>query len=445
MGRSRPAPGLDDGLASRTAAALDRLVPAGGLGLAVSGGGDSMALMALAADWARASGCRLEAITVDHGLRADAAAEAALAASIADRLGVPHEIVRADGLAGHRDGPGNLPAAARQARYRLMADWARRREIGAVALAHTMDDQAETVLMRLARGAGVDGLSAMAPARQWLGVVWLRPLLDAGRAELRAWLRARDLSWADDPTNDDPAFDRVKARRALAALAPLGLDAARLAETAARLQEQRAALDAAADRLAEVALVWGAHGEARLSVPALAAAPRELARRLLARTVQAVAGAEHPPRHRALMPALQALEAGEIPAATLAGCLLRPHRGRLLIAREPAKARALAPEPFRPPHLWDRRWLITGPAEFGLTVRALGPDRPQALPPDWHAIPAVLREILPALVAADGTIAAVPPLERAEDARWTARPLAAMPAGGDGVRGRGKPGHPAAG
>ena len=143
-----------------------------------------------------------------------------------------------------------------------------------------MDDQAETVLMRLGRGAGVDGLSAMAMRTSADGMVWLRPMLGVKRAALRVWLEERGETWVDDPSNDDLKYDRVKARRALETLGELGVTAEGLSATAERMQSARAALDDAAASLASEAAHWGACGELRLSLKPLRAAPRELARRM---------------------------------------------------------------------------------------------------------------------------------------------------------------------
>lgn len=131
-----------------------------------------MALLSLLHRLSAAAGTHLEAVTVDHGLRPEAAEEAVFVARYAGTLGLRHETLRWRGW----DGQGNLQNAAREARYRLMADWAERRGLPCVALGHTADDQAETVLMRLARRAGVDGLSAMAPRSDRHGITWLRPL-----------------------------------------------------------------------------------------------------------------------------------------------------------------------------------------------------------------------------------------------------------------------------
>ena len=141
------------------------------------------------------------AATVDHGLRPGSGDEARQAGAAAQALGIPHEV-----LLWQRAGSGNLMAAARDARLRLLSDWAHRHGLAAVVLGHTQDDQAETLMMRLNRGAGVDGLAAMAPLRAALGIRWLRPMLGLSRADLRHWLTARGIGWVDDPSNLNDDF-----------------------------------------------------------------------------------------------------------------------------------------------------------------------------------------------------------------------------------------------
>jgi len=188
------------------AAAGIAALPPGPLGVAISGGGDSTALLLLLHAARRA----VLAVTVDHGLRPESAAEAAAVGALCAARGIPHDtLVWAEGPES-----GNLQARARQARRRLIADWARGRGIGDVALGHTLDDQAETVLLRLARGSGVDGLAAMAAVAEGDGVRWHRPLLGIGRGALRDWLRGEGVAWIDDPSNEDPRFDRVRVRAA---------------------------------------------------------------------------------------------------------------------------------------------------------------------------------------------------------------------------------------
>ena len=187
--------------------ALDAAVaaaPEGEIGVAVSGGGDSVALLLLLEAAAARVGRSVAAVTIDHGLRPESAGEAAAVAALCAGRGIAHETRRWEGW----DEAGNLQGRARQARRALIAGWARGRGIGAVALGHTLDDQAETVVLRLARGSGVDGLAGMAAVVRAEGVLWLRPLLGVRRAALRGWLEAEGMGWSEDPSNLDLRFDR---------------------------------------------------------------------------------------------------------------------------------------------------------------------------------------------------------------------------------------------
>lgn len=310
-------------------------------------------------------GLRLSVATVDHGLRPEAADEAAVVAAACERLGLPHATLRWH----DPGGAGNLPARARMARYGMLRIWAEARGITEIALGHTLDDQAETVLMRLARGSGVDGLSGMAEARGDGGILWLRPLLSQGRAALRDWLVARGIGWADDPTNDDPSYDRVKARQALVLLEPLGVSREGLAETALWMARARKVLGAAAARLAETAL---RHEAAEIVIDAapFATAADETRLRLLSAAVRWVGGSAYRPRLAALTMVEAAVLAGK--ARTLAGCLLTLRRGQLRVGREPRAVSGLtAPAGC----IWDRRWRLAGaPAPEGAELRSLGED-----------------------------------------------------------------------
>ncbi len=385
--------------------------PPARLGVAVSGGGDSVALLGLLADWAAAGGPALAAVTVDHRLRPGSAAEAEGVARLCAGLGIAHAVLGWDGS----QATGNLPDRARRARYRLIGDWAAGQGIGAVALGHTADDQAETVLMRLARGSGVDGLSAMAERRHAGGIDWFRPLLGAARADLRRYLTARGLPWVEDPSNDDPAFARVRARRALAALAPLGIDRAGLVATAARMAMARAALEAAALALARTAAQIEA-GDVVIGRAPLDAAPEETRLRLLAHALIWVGAAEYRPRLASLRAAARAVAEGR--RHSLAGCLISPGRDRIRIAREYQAVRGLIAAPGE---VWDRRWRLTGPAEAGDEVRALGPEGLLACP-DWRATKLPQHSLIatPA-VWRDGRLVAAPLAGSA--AGWRAEPL----------------------
>lgn len=340
--------------------------PDGQLGVAVSGGGDSVALLLLM----HAAGRAAAAVTVDHGLRPGSAGEAAVVSALCAARGLPHETLCWDGGAAG----GNLQDRARRGRRALIAGWAARNGLAAVALGHTLDDQAETFLMRLARGSGVDGLSGMAPASRAEGVLWLRPLLSVRRAELRQWLAARGQGWAEDPGNEDPRFDRTRARAALPLLDTLGLGAGRLAATAATMARARAALEAATAALAAEAVAQGPAGDLALDPARLAAAPKELRLRLLAGALSWVSGAVYRPRLARLSAVLLAIEAGQVGRGlTLHGCVLRVEGSQIAVRREPAR---VAPEVPLADGRWDGRWLVEGgpPDPVGLSIGALGAD-----------------------------------------------------------------------
>src|SRR5690606_27785001 len=208
-----------------------------------------------------------------------------------------------------------LQAAAREARYRLLAAACRKAGVNGLLAAHHLEDQAETFLLRLARGSGVDGLAAMAPTRLLSGMpelVLLRPLLGVPRARLEATLAAARLEAIHDPSNENERFDRVKARRLLAELAPLGLDARRLADTAGHMARVRAALEAQTRALRAAHARLGLAGDVSMDADALRGAPEEIALRALAAIVKQAGGAVYPPRFEALSALYAALRAGTL-------------------------------------------------------------------------------------------------------------------------------------
>src|SRR5438105_7631458 len=213
--------------------------------LAVSGGPDSLALMWLAARWRRAlsRGPRLIAVTVDHGLRAEAAGEARDVKRLAQALDVPHRTLRWTGAKPNT----GLPAAARAARYRLLAKAAQASGATHVLIAHTRDDQAETLLMRILRGSGIAGLAAMARESEREGVWLARPLLDVPKSRLVATLGRAKIAFADDPTNRDMNFTRPRLRALMPALVEEGADSRNLARLATRLARANAAIEVLAD------------------------------------------------------------------------------------------------------------------------------------------------------------------------------------------------------
>jgi tRNA(Ile)-lysidine synthase len=284
--------------------------------------------------------------------------------------------------------------AAREARYRLMAEWCARRGVRDLLLAHHQEDQAETFLLRAARGSGITGLGAMKPARMLSAHLRLiRPLLDLPKARLRATLQALGQEWIEDPSNGDLAYARVRARRMLAEMAP---DAASLiARAAAHAAEAAEALDWAARAVIEARAATDPAGGHWLDPGAFDALPDEIARRALLLLLARTGGQALPPRSENLETLLSALRAPAFKAATLARCGLIALGAKILLYREPRflpPARRLKPGA---PLLWDGRFAIHAPDSAGFSVKAFG-----ATPwPAWAgtAIPAALRPGLPAL------------------------------------------------
>ena len=213
--------------------------------LAVSGGPDSVALMWLAARWRRAlaRGPRLIAVTVDHGLRPEAAREARDVKRLARTLDLPHQTLRWIGPTPKA----GLPAAARAARYLLLARAARAHGATHIVTAHTRDDQAETVLMRMLRGSGIAGLAAMVRVSERDGVLLARPFLQVSKAQLVATLKKAKVGFAEDPTNRDPHFTRPRLRAIMPMLAAEGGDSRNLARLASRLARANAAVEVLTD------------------------------------------------------------------------------------------------------------------------------------------------------------------------------------------------------
>ncbi|MDI4664897.1 tRNA lysidine(34) synthetase TilS [Xanthobacter autotrophicus] len=310
--------------------------------IAVSGGPDSTALLHLARRWRaeRETGPDLVAATVDHGLRADAAREAADVAVLAARLGVPHRILVWQGAKPAH----GIQEAAREARYGLLAAAAHEAGATAIALAHTRDDQAETVLFRLARGSGLSGLAGMRGDAVRHGLVLLRPFLEVPKAQLVATLEAAGLAFACDPANLDPRFARPRLRAMAQALAGEGLDARRLATLARRAARADQALEAATDA-AEATLhrsaPEGAEGTSVLDAAAFATLPDEIGLRLLARAIgrAATEGPVELAKLEALFDALK--EAMGAPSAlfrrTLAGAQVSLRRGALHVSAAPPR------------------------------------------------------------------------------------------------------------
>jgi len=328
------------------------LIDAPAVVLAVSGGPDSTALLILAARWRAAlrRGPTLVAVTVNHGLRLEAAREAAAVGRLARKLGVTHRTLR---WTGNKPSSG-LQEAARIARYRLLSDAARARGASHIVTAHTLDDQAETLLIRITRGSGLTGLGAMAkvtklsslPRKRGKEMLLFRPFLDIAKARLIATLRQAKIPFADDPSNRDPRFTRSRLRHVMPVLAQEGLDAKRLALLARRMRRADAALEAAVERAA-VAIARSHESDAVVfDARAWAEQPEEVRLRLLGRAV-AQTGNEGPVELGKLESLLAAIDAITCNCETrtsfrrtLAGAMVTLSGGHLRIERAPSRRKS---------------------------------------------------------------------------------------------------------
>ncbi|EGP10043.1 tRNA(Ile)-lysidine synthetase [Bradyrhizobiaceae bacterium SG-6C] len=313
--------------------------------LAVSGGPDSVALMWLAARWRKTlkQGPRLVAVTVDHGLRKEAAREARDVKHLAAALDIEHRTMKWRG-----DKPKTgLPSAARDARYRLLARAAKSCGASHILTAHTQDDQAETVIMRLSRGSGIAGLAAMARQTDRGDVVLVRPFLDVPKARLVATLEKAGIAFADDPTNHDPRFTRPRLRALMPALAAEGADARGLARLAARLARANEALDVMTDGAERyLASRDGDRPNAGFELVAFAALPAEIRVRLLMRAINRV-GHEGPAelgKVEALSEAINRIGPAQKSGSgsprlkqTLAGAVISITKGRIHIIPAPPR------------------------------------------------------------------------------------------------------------
>jgi tRNA(Ile)-lysidine synthase len=321
--------------------------------LAVSGGPDSVALMWLAARWRRAMarGPRLFAVTVDHGLRAEAAREAREVKRLARALNVPHRTMRWSGT----KPKAGLPAAAREARYRLLAQAAQESGATHILTAHTRDDQAETLLMRLLRGSGIAGLAAMARQSERDGVLLARPFLDISKSQLNATLKRAKIGFADDPTNRDVNFTRPRLRALLPLLAAEGGDARNLARLASRLHRANAAVEILVDGAERYLALKGSEAlhpgfDAKVfDAKVFVAMPEEIRVRLLLRAINRF-GHEGPAelgKVEALLSAIDRATTDKKVAGhkarlkqTLAGALVNLIDGRIHVGPAPPRRRA---------------------------------------------------------------------------------------------------------
>ena len=355
------APVTADEFAARMAA-FAPFEPRPAVAAAVSGGPDSLALTLLLADWAAARGGQVLAITVDHGLRPEATAEARFVGALLAERQIAHRIVGWQG-----DRPERVRQEhARAERYDRLRDVCAKDAILHLALGHHRADRAETVLLRLKGQSRLDGLAGMAHQREMPEARLIRPLIDLPKDRLKATLVARGVDWVEDPTNRNPDHLRVRLRDVMPQLADDGLSIGRINALAGALGTARRTLEAAQDGLLARAVTLHPAGFGRLDPAAFRDARPEVGDGALARVLLALGGAIYPPRGGRLERLAGELRAGLRATRTLGGCQLIPRKTDVLVVREWER---IAPVTLQP----GETAVVDGRFEARLAARAPGP------------------------------------------------------------------------
>ena len=353
--------------------------------LAVSGGADSLAMLVLAGKL-HSKNCTFSVATIDHALRAQAKSEARMVGRVAKKYGLAHKTLTVQWETEGKP-TGDIQAAAREKRYALLLDWCAKKKADGLVLAHHQNDQAETFLLRLMRGSGVDGLSAMQAIRTQNGVAIIRPFLDVPQSRLAAVVEKAGLVPICDPSNNDGRFERVKIRTFMPALEKMGLDAAKLADTAARLQASRTTLAAVTQQAADNLAAHDGLGIVLLDRHSFADLPPEIGQRLLRRFL--TLPSHYPPRQQAIARLYAAIVADGTSGHTLGGFSIRVRHGEVLIHREAAACAGAEKLAGGHSLIWDGRFLVklAKTAANGGRVQALGANGLAQLKAEGVAVP----------------------------------------------------------
>jgi len=339
------------------------------IGLAVSGGGDSLALLFMASRWVKSSQRILKVVTVDHNLRHESKEEAIAVGSIADTLGHHHDILEWK----FDCRKGNLQARAGLARKMLISQWAKKRSIETVLLGHTLDDQAETFLMRMARGSGVDGLSGMKHFKNLYGINWYRPLMSFYREDLRHYLTSQNVKWIDDPTNEDMKYTRVKARKILKELQGIGIKPKVLVETSKRMEKATEVLNDVAKEAGKKYVRLRKWGDVEVDRKLFKFTRDETFLRLLAHLIKFISGNIYRPRYQELNKFALAIGSTPFKGRTIGGVIARQlNEETIVLRREPCVPVFISEIPARN-FIWDGRWDITVTANQLGELEKIGP------------------------------------------------------------------------
>ena len=328
-------------------------VPKGDIGIAVSGGGDSLALLYLTAEWSSRNGRTLQSATIDHQLRPESKSECEYVKKLSIGLSIKHTT-----LTWLEKPDGNMQGSARSARHRLLSRWAVDKNLTTVLFGHTLEDNAETLLIRLSRGSGIDGLTGMRQSKNINNLQIFRPLLKVSRNDLRSFLSIRKVNWIDEPSNFDERFHRVRIRNSLPQLANLGLTTYRLIALAEHMSRAREALNLGVLNFARVYVQQMPWGDLEIEQEAFVELSREYQLRLLAASLRWISSRIYRPRFESLKRLLNSIvtKPGNY-RASLMGCIVNCRRKKIILSREFAavpKRQIVVKSKF----IWDKKWSL---------------------------------------------------------------------------------------
>ncbi len=339
------------------------------IAVAVSGGGDSMALALLMNEWVKERGGELVALTVDHNLRPESSAEAIGVGKKFEALGIPHKILTWEG-----DKPDtHIQELAREARYNLLIEECKQQGYKFLAIAHNLEDQAETFWMRLAHGSGLDGLAAMSNMREIDGVKIIRPVMNCSRESLRLACSDRGIKWIEDPSNKNKKYLRVKLREFEEVLAKEGMTTERIVKSIKKLDDAKQALQEITSSFMNDCVKVYPVGYAALKISMWKNYPVDIQRRILSELLNIIYPQTYKLGFDKLELTRQALLQENFAGKTVHGCeLMLKKSGDVLFLREESKAEpaSLLTEDF----IWDKRFLISGCTDESLSINVLGND-----------------------------------------------------------------------
>jgi tRNA(Ile)-lysidine synthase len=335
--------------------------------IALSGGRDSLALTLLVSQWALKKGYQVTALTVDHGLRENSGDEAKAVAQMMKEWSIPHVILPWQG-----DKPqANIQATARQARYRLLLDWCRSHDVHSLFVGHHLEDQAETFLLRLARGSGVDGLSAMISCQNQGYVNILRPFLTISRQRIEKFLKDKNIVWIEDPSNQSRQFSRIRLRQLQNQMEKEGFTSLRLAQTAHRMRRVRQALEHIVTEIIKNNVQVYSEGYCLFKKNILRDNPEEIGLRVIALLLKMMGDTVYRPRLERLERLYETLIHSSDCEHTLSGCKISSQSDSITICRETGRITERLVIRDSEPFWWDSRYFCSVESSYPLSIFAL--------------------------------------------------------------------------